>query len=621
MKYSIIIVTYKAVDALRRCLDSINASGIEDAEIVVYDNSPVPLFVAPPDRPWSPRVPFFAYSNGMNFGFAEGCNRAAKLARGEVLIFLNPDTQVFGAWADQLAGHLGAKYGESTVGMVGPISNFVAGSQQAERWQGKDLTGKCVATKLLIGFCFAIPTKVWQEVGGMDPDLFLGCDDLDLSLRVREAGYTLAIAPEVFVHHDGHQSFYQNPDTERLVKETIETYRAKLAVKYGGADSVPSATELWGGEIIYTGPYKRQTLAVNLIVRDEEDNLRELLPQLGFADEVVVVDTKPDRPADVQEQMATVIAAWCAEVAPCLVGKIKVRLFPWVDDFAAARNHALSHTASDYVLWLDADDRVPEESRALLRAAMDNPGPLTAQKKAHFALLLRDKGAGGHVMEVMQPRVFPRVPELRWEQPIHENYTDRAMALGLTLVTVDNIVVEHHGYADPVLNRKKQERNVRILRTLPPSPHSHLHLGTSYMVLGDHEAARDEFHSLLLLADTWSGGLAPELVAHVRYMLAATYYRDFMTALDAWQRGGHVGERPAFPLECMVYVVDNPKPDALFLLAESYYFLGRYGRAAELYEQYAGHRYTDYFGTQQDNFRVAALGRLAMIEARDVSGT
>jgi glycosyltransferase involved in cell wall biosynthesis len=59
----------------------------------------------------------------------------------------------------------------------------------------------------------------------------------------------------------------------------------------------------------------------------------------------------------------------------------KVFHFPWIDDFAAARNEALRHATGDWIFWMDADDRLDEENRDKLRvpfAALNklNPEPL-----------------------------------------------------------------------------------------------------------------------------------------------------------------------------------------------------------------------------------------------------
>ena len=91
-------------------------------------------------------------------------------------------------------------------------------------------------------------------------------------------------------------------------------------------------------------------LSVTLIVRNEQANLARLLPQLGFADEIVVVDTGSE---DETESVALSHGA-------------KLFRFAWKDDFSAARNYALKKASGDYVMWLDADDFLPPKTQKLL---------------------------------------------------------------------------------------------------------------------------------------------------------------------------------------------------------------------------------------------------------------
>ncbi len=97
-------------------------------------------------------------------------------------------------------------------------------------------------------------------------------------------------------------------------------------------------------------------LSVTLIVRNEEANLRRLLPQLGFADEIVVADTGSD------DNTVQVALAFGAKVVHC----------PWQNDFSAARNFAINHATGDYIMWLDADDVLPPSAQNALRLFADS---------------------------------------------------------------------------------------------------------------------------------------------------------------------------------------------------------------------------------------------------------
>ena len=84
-----------------------------------------------------------------------------------------------------------------------------------------------------------------------------------------------------------------------------------------------------------------KTLSVTIICKDEESNLARLLPKLNFANQIVVVDTgSSDDSVSVAKQYADVY------------------FYGWRNDFAKARNYAISKATSDYVMWLDCDDDI-----------------------------------------------------------------------------------------------------------------------------------------------------------------------------------------------------------------------------------------------------------------------
>src|SRR6476646_6610535 len=96
----------------------------------------------------------------------------------------------------------------------------------------------------------------------------------------------------------------------------------------------------------------RPHVSLCVIAKNEEANLPACLASAAdLVDEIIVVDTgSTDRTREVA-------ASWGA----------KVFEFPWVDNFAAARNECLRHATGDWIFWLDADDTIDEQNRELLR--------------------------------------------------------------------------------------------------------------------------------------------------------------------------------------------------------------------------------------------------------------
>ena len=88
---------------------------------------------------------------------------------------------------------------------------------------------------------------------------------------------------------------------------------------------------------------KQPRLSLCMIVRDEEAMLPDFLAAVdGLWDEFIAVDTGS------RDGSAAILAGAGATVVP----------FTWCDDFAAARNASLEQASGDWILFLDADERV-----------------------------------------------------------------------------------------------------------------------------------------------------------------------------------------------------------------------------------------------------------------------
>jgi glycosyltransferase involved in cell wall biosynthesis len=98
-------------------------------------------------------------------------------------------------------------------------------------------------------------------------------------------------------------------------------------------------------------------VSVLFLVKDEEDRLPEALASVGWADEVVVADTGS---ADGTIALARDAGA-------------RVVSIPW-EGFVGSRNRALEETAHDWVLFIDADERVSPSLREEILSALEEGG-------------------------------------------------------------------------------------------------------------------------------------------------------------------------------------------------------------------------------------------------------
>ena len=160
--------------------------------------------------------------------------------------------------------------------------------------------------------------------------------------------------------------------------------------------------------------------------------------------------------------------------------------FPWVDDFAAARNETLRHATGDWVFWLDADDRLDEENRARLRAlfaSLQDENAAYAMK----CLCLPDRATGTATV-VDHVRLFRNRPDDPLELPRPRADPARPIRKAGGEVRWSDATVHHAGYQDPALRSRKLERDLRLLNLedaeRPDDPFTLFNLGSVYHELG-----------------------------------------------------------------------------------------------------------------------------------------
>ena len=219
----------------------------------------------------------------------------------------------------------------------------------------------------------------------------------------------------------------------------------------------------------------RMRVSLCMIARNEAANLPTCLGSVAdLVDELIVVDTgSTDATRDVAARLGA-----------------RVFSFTWVDDFAAARNESIRHASGDWIFWLDGDERLDEANRGKLRTLFEqlrdeNAGFIMKQRSAADA-------AGGETVVFDQCRLFRNRPDIRWEFRVHEQIEPAVERAGGVMRTTD-IYLEHAGYQDADVYRRKAERNLRLLlledSERPGHPFTLFNLGWTYKHLGQHATA------------------------------------------------------------------------------------------------------------------------------------
>lgn len=249
---SIIIPTKDQLPLLKRCLETVvEKTSYPNYEILVVDNaSETPeaqqylegLATVAPDR-----IRVIAYPGAFNFSAMN--NRAAELARGELLLLLNNDTAAIQAdWLTNLVRHAL----RPEVGVVGPCLFFPNGRiQHAGVVLGlrgpadhpfiglpADAPGYLYRAQVqqnysaVTGACLLIRKALYQDVGRLDEQSFaVSYNDIDLCLKVRTAGKLVVWTPLALMLHESSAS--QLTGVERLADERKRSrFRAEAAAMY-----------------------------------------------------------------------------------------------------------------------------------------------------------------------------------------------------------------------------------------------------------------------------------------------------------------------------------------------------------------------------------------------------
>jgi GT2 family glycosyltransferase len=263
---SVIVVSYNSRDALAGLLPVLTAQFEDRDEVIVVDN-------ASDDGSADSAAGARVIRNTENLGFAAACNQGADVARGELLVFLNPDSVPAEGFADAIRRPLLQERGWSAwMGLVtaerGHVINTSGGIVHFTgiSWAGQADASAAQAPRepqevpFVSGACFAIPRATWARHGGFAEHFFMYCEDLDLSLRIRLAGGHVGMQPRARVDHD--YEFVKRPEKWRLLERNriatvIRTYPGSLL-----AAVLPAllATELALIPVAIAGGWGRQKL-------------------------------------------------------------------------------------------------------------------------------------------------------------------------------------------------------------------------------------------------------------------------------------------------------------------------------------------------------------------------
>lgn len=248
------------------------------------------------------------------------------------------------------------------------------------------------------------------------------------------------------------------------------------------------------GEITKQITFKKDflpTLSVCMIVKNEENNLKRLLPALkGVVDELVIVDTgSSDKTKEVALQFTD-----------------KIYDFEWCDDFSAARNESLKYATKDYILWLDGDDLIAKQDISILKFH------LSKHPNTGVFLTLVDKRPDRE-FHSLQLRVFPNHKNLKFKGKVHEQISFDVEESGIKYTTCQ-INIIHLGYTSPEAVEQKLYRNLDILKKEITENENDfktiLFIAKTLLGVGKIEEAKEYVDRAITLYKTGKAGMSKE---------------------------------------------------------------------------------------------------------------
>ena len=227
IELSIVIPSWNTRELLEACLRSLQAADLPEHEIVIVDNGSEDDTVAVLQADW-PQVRLFL--NETNEGFAPACNRGMRESSGRYILLLNTDTEVRPDAIQKLYRFLqeSREYAAAAPKLIYPdgrvqkschrfpgLATAFFFSTPVEKWWPKSPEMK---RYFMMDWdhegdrdidqppaaCMLVRADVLAEIGLFDEKLWLFYNDVDLSLRLAQAGWkSRYLGSAVVVHHEG----------------------------------------------------------------------------------------------------------------------------------------------------------------------------------------------------------------------------------------------------------------------------------------------------------------------------------------------------------------------------------------------------------------------------------
>lgn len=226
MRFDIILVTYNSAQWIQQYFNSILVSGdnLHLYNIIIVDNQSEDLTLELLEEYklilQMKSCTMKIIKNKVNLGFGQANNIGFKYGTSDIVCFMNIDTEVLPGTFD----HLEKEVNESAT----EVGLWEFRQLPYEHPKAYDI--RTHYTSWSSGAAFAVRRKVYEQVGGFDPAIFMYGEDVDLSWRIRAQGYKLKYCPHIPIMHYAYEQGNQ-PKPAQFIYSTI--YNSLLRYRYG----------------------------------------------------------------------------------------------------------------------------------------------------------------------------------------------------------------------------------------------------------------------------------------------------------------------------------------------------------------------------------------------------
>lgn len=260
-KVAIVTVNFFGAADTRSCLLSVLSTS-PGSKVVVVDNSPNDCGLLDLKREFDADVVFIDSDSNLGFGGGNnlGISWILEHTDCQYVLLLNNDARVQKGSIETLVSCLDANPG------LGAVAGLILVDGSDEIWFGSGAIdfargggrlvkppyrhrGNYVESEFLSGAAMMIRREVLENVGGFDPVFFMYEEDIDLSLRIREAGWSLGVCWRAPFHHrvqgsqrEGGQTSHkprwssENPNFDFLVYHNVRNNIFNIRKHAGRAD-------------------------------------------------------------------------------------------------------------------------------------------------------------------------------------------------------------------------------------------------------------------------------------------------------------------------------------------------------------------------------------------------